>query len=297
MKLMLAGAAGQLGWELRRALAPLGEIAAFARTDLDLSDAAALQRAVRALQPDVIVNAAAYTAVDRAETETQAARLINAVAPGVLAEEARRCGALLVHYSTDYVFDGGKSDPYREDDAARPLNAYGRSKLEGEEAVRASACRHFILRTGWMYGARGSNFFTTMLRLAREREELRVVADRRGAPTWSRLVAGTTALLLAGQSALGERAPPGTYHLAAAGETSWHGFAEAILAAARARGAALRARRAIPVPAAEYPLPAQRPPNSLLCCDKLARDYRLRLPDWRSSFELFMEEQSLRGLP
>ena len=267
MRILLAGRNGQVGWELLKALAPLGEILAPGRAQLDLGDAARLREAVRVANADVIVNAAAYTAVDRAESERDAAFAVNAAAPGVLAEEAKKSGALLVHYSTDYVFDGEKPAPYVEEDAPNPLNVYGASKLAGERAIAASGCRHLILRTSWVYGPRGSNFMLTMLRLARERPELRVVDDQVGAPTSSLAIARATAQLL-------RPGAHGTYHLSAAGHTSWCGFARAILA---------RAGIATPVAAirtADYPTPARRPRNSRLNCARLRADFGLALAPW-----------------
>jgi len=281
-RLLVTGRNGQVGWELARTLAPLGEVIAFDRAGLDLADPDRLRAAVRDTRPDVIVNAAAYTAVDRAETETESALAINAVAPGILAEEAKRCGALLVHYSTDYVFDGSKKLPYAEGDAPSPINAYGRSKLAGEQAIQACGCRHLILRTSWVYGLRGNNFLRTMLRLAAERNELRVVDDQCGAPTWSRMIAQATALALARQDA----PESGIYHLSAAGRTSWHGFAAAILAAQGWQG------QLAAIPTRDYPLPAARPANSSLANDKLAAAFGLKLPDWDRSLALCLADRS-----
>lgn len=267
MRILLTGATGQVGWELRRTLAPLGEVKAFDRFGLDLADTPVLVATVRALQPEVIVNAAAYTAVDKAEAERDLAFAINATAPRVLAEEAKRIGALLVHYSTDYVFDGEKADPYVESDATRPINAYGASKLAGEQAIQKSACRHLILRTSWVYGPRGKNFYLTMLRLARERPELKVVDDQVGAPTSSLEIARATAMLL-GKSA------QGLYHMTAAGETSWYGFARAILERLGI------ATPVVAIPTAEYPTPAKRPRNSRLDCARLRSEHGVSLAHW-----------------
>ena len=272
MRILLTGATGQVGWELRKTLAPLGEVRVFDRFGLDLADAPVLVATVRALQPDVVVNAAAYTAVDKAEAERDLAFAVNATAPRVLAEEARRIGALLVHYSTDYVFDGEKADPYVEEDATRPINAYGASKLAGEQAILASGCRHLILRTSWVYGPRGKNFYLTMLRLARERPELKVVDDQVGAPTSSLEIARATATLLA-------KGSQGLYHMSAAGETTWCGFARAILE---------RAGSATPVVAirtAEYPTPAKRPRNSRLDCSKLRAEHGVSLAPWERALD------------
>lgn len=277
MKILLTGSAGQLGRELKRSLAPLGDLIACDRRQLDLADPDALRNAVRDLAPTVIVNAAAYTAVDKAETETSLAEAINATAPGLLAEEAKRLGARLIHYSTDYVFDGTKASAYREGDATTPLSTYGRSKRQGELAIAASGARHLVLRTSWVYGLHGANFMKTMLRLGRERDELRVVGDQVGAPTWTRHLADATALILAGH-----RTAEGLYHLAAAGETSWHGYAEAIFAEARAIGLLEKSPKVHLITTAEYPLPAPRPANSRLDCTGLSSDFGLALPDWRT---------------
>ena len=277
MKILLTGGAGQLGRELKRSLAPLGELITCDRRQLDLADPDALRTAVRDAAPTVIVNAAAYTAVDKAETESGLADAINAAAPGLLAEEARRLGARLIHYSTDYVFDGSKASPYREDDATTPLSTYGRSKRQGELAIAASGARHLVLRTSWVFGLHGANFMKTMLRLGRERDELRVVGDQVGAPTWTRHLADATALILAGRSTA-----EGLYHLAAGGETSWHGYAEAIFAEARATGLLEKSPTVHRITTAEYPLPAPRPANSRLDCARFSADFGLALPDWRT---------------
>ena len=281
MKILLTGCGGQLGRELKRSLACLGEVVACNQRQLDLAQADALRAAVRAMAPAVIVNAAAYTAVDKAEAEPVAADAINAVAPGILAEEAKRLGALLIHYSTDYVFDGSRTTAYTEDDSPAPLSAYGRSKLGGEQAIAASGVRHLIFRTSWVYGLHGANFMKTMLRLGREWDELRaplrVVGDQIGAPTWTRHLADATAQILARRDA-----PGGLYHLAAAGETSWHGYAEAIFAEAQAAGLLEQSPVVHRITSADYPLPAARPANSRLDCSRFQRDFGLALPDWRT---------------
>lgn len=287
MNILLTGVKGQVGWELRRTLAPLGRVTAVDRAELDLADPDAIRAGVHALKPRVIVNPAAYTAVDRAESEAEQARAINAVAPAVLAEEAKRCGAILVHYSTDYVFDGSKPGPYLEDDPANPLNVYGATKWEGEEAIRASGVRHLILRTSWVYGTRGQNFLLTMQRLMRERAELKIVDDQIGAPTWSRLIAEATAQILAqclSPARGADRPEPwGTYHLTCGGETAWYGFAQAI---AELGGFSTRL---LPIPSSDYPTPARRPANSRLDNGKLARNFGLRLPDWREALALCLQ--------
>jgi dTDP-4-dehydrorhamnose reductase len=277
MKILLTGCAGQLGRELKRSLASLGEVVACDRRQIDLADPDAVRDAVRAIAPEAIVNAAAYTAVDNAEAEPATAGAINTVAPGILADEAKRLGALLVHYSTDYVFDGAKPTPYIEDDVTAPLSAYGRSKRDGDLAIAASGARYLILRTSWVYGLHGANFMKTMLRLAREHDELRVVDDQIGAPTWTRHLADATAMILAR-----DETPQGVYHLAAAGETSWHGYAEAIVAEARVAGLLEKLPGVRRITSADYPLPALRPTNSRLDCSRFHRDFGLALPDWRT---------------
>ena len=294
MKILLLGRNGQLGWELQRALAPLGEVVALDRHSQplrgDLSQPDALAATVQAVRPALIVNAAAYTAVDRAESEPDLAGNINATAPAVLAREAAAVGATLVHYSSDYVFDGSGTEPRSEDAPTGPLNAYGRSKLEGEQLIRASGCRHLILRTSWVYAARGGNFAKTMLRLAAEREQLRVVDDQIGAPTGADLLADVTAHALRLLAAQPELA--GTYHAVAAGATSWHGYARFVIEWARAAGRPIKvAPGAIePVPASAYPLPAPRPLNSRLAAHKLEAAFGLRMPPWQQGVERMLRE-------
>ena len=292
LSILLIGSTGQVGWELARTLMPLGRVMVPERSQCDLSSLDTLTALVNALQPDVIVNAAAYTAVDKAEEETNLAMTVNARAPGALAAAARRHGALLVHYSTDYVFDGRKAGAYSEADAPNPDSVYGRSKLAGEEAVRAAGADHLIFRTSWVFAARGKNFLRTILRLAGEREELRIVADQFGAPTSARLIAEVTALVL--QQDLARRKnggfESGTFNLTAAGETSWHGFAGAIVTAARARGAELKCRTLVPITTAEYPLPAARPANSRLSGARLAERYGLNMPEWECCMHLCLAE-------
>ena len=273
MRILLTGRNGQVGWELERALAPLGEVIALDRARLDLSDAAAIQRVVRDTRPEIIVNAAAYTAVDRAESESALASTVNAVAPSVFAEEARRSGALLVHYSTDYVFDGEKSTPYVEEDATHPLNVYGRTKLEGERAIEGSGCRHLILRTAWVYGPRGHNFLRTVLRLARERSELRMVDDQIGAPTSAAAIARATAEMLR------RAGPEGLFHMTASGEVSWRGFAEAIVASNHLQV------RVVGIASQDYPAAARRPRYSLLDNGKLRSAYGLALGSWQHQLD------------
>ena len=283
MRILLTGRTGQVGWELERSLSPHGQVFAFDHASLDLADPDQIVARVREVKPGLIVNAAAYTAVDRAESEPQLTMQINGAAPGILAEEAKRLGALLVHYSTDYVFDGAKPAPYLETDSPNPINVYGRSKLEGERAIQASGCRHLILRTSWIYGMRGNNFLLTILRLAREHPELRVVDDQIGAPTWCRDLATATAQL-ANETAAGKA--EGLYHLTAAGATSWCGFAREIL---RVSGSHTPIRA---ISAREYAAPAKRPANSLLSSATIAARWKLRLPEWQNSLAACHREAS-----
>lgn len=294
MKILLTGANGQVGWELARSLMPLGQVVALDRAAGDLSRPDSLARVVAAHAPDVIVNAAAYTAVDKAEAEEGLATTINGIAPGELARAAKSIGALLIHYSTDYVFDGTKPGPYSEDDPVAPLNAYGRSKLAGEAAIRASGCDHLILRTTWVFAARGGNFVRTMLRLGAEREQLRVVADQIGAPTWARNIADATAQII-GLSRCERRTgtfTSGAFNLSSAGETSWHGFAEAIFATARSAwpDLALKVAAVEPIPASAYPTPAARPANSRLAPARLAERFGVAMPHWQDALQRCIEE-------
>jgi dTDP-4-dehydrorhamnose reductase len=287
-RILLVGKIGQVGWELRRTLAPMARVTCVDFPEIDLTSGDSIRRWVRETRPDIVINAAAYTAVDKAESEPDKAMKINGVAPGILAEEAKKLRALLVHYSTDYVFDGAKTEPYVETDAPNPLGAYGRTKLAGDEAVRAVGGAHLIFRLCWVYGARGQNFMLTMMRLARERETLRVVGDQVGCPTWSRMIAETTALALRQAVAAGNwDAFTGTYHLASSGVTSWHGFAKAIIALMPAEGKKCSMVEAITT--AEYPTPTRRPAYSVLNCDKLQRAFGLRLPHWEESLKQVLE--------
>lgn len=282
MKILLTGASGQVGYELQRSLQGLGEVIAVDRARMDLADLDQVRSVVRAVRPNLIVNPAAYTAVDKAESEPALARTINALAPAVLAEEAKALGAAMVHYSTDYVFDGTREGAYVETDQPNPVSVYGRTKLEGEQAIAAAGIPHLILRTSWVYGMRGKNFLLTMLRLASEREELRVVNDQHGAPTWSRTIAEITSLVLARSPEQGwwER-NSGIYHLTSAGTTTWFQFATAIMEQAQ------RDCRLIPIKSEEYPQPAARPANSSLNCEKLTRQV-ITLPEWRRALALCM---------
>ena len=290
--ILLTGATGQVGWELARALMPLGTVVAPARTQCDLARPDTLGRIVDGISPEIIVNAAAYTAVDKAEAEPALAMTVNADAAGELAKAARRHGALFVQYSTDYVFDGRKVGAYAESDAPNPLSVYGRTKLAGETAVCDSGVDHLILRTSWVYGARGRNFLRTIMQLASDEAQLRIVDDQTGAPTWSRLIAETTALALHHDVA---RRRAGAFesavlHLTAAGSTSWHGFAGAIVAGARASGVPLKCSEVVAIATSEYPVAASRPANSELSNAKLEDRYGLEMPAWTRGLELCLAE-------
>ena len=284
MRFLLIGANGQVGWELKHSLAPLGEVVALYRRDLDMTDAGKIRECVTRVAPDVIVNAAAYTAVDRAESEPDLSMSVNGTAPGVLAEEAKRRRVLLVHYSTDYVFDGAKAEPYVEEDAPNPQNVYGKTKLAGEEAIRSVNCNHLIFRTSWVYGTRGGNFFLTIRRLAREREELRVVDDQIGAPTWSRTIAESTAAVLAQGFNRSEGffgffdARKGVYHLTAGGRTSWFGFAQRIVESVPENER--KVQRILPIRTKDYPCKALRPLNSVLNNGKLEKCFGIAQTPW-----------------
>lgn len=294
MRILLLGCRGQVGWELSRSLVPLGEVVALDQPDVDLARPEGMREAVGSAAPDVVVNAAAFTAVDRAEEEEALAMRVNSESVAELARAAAARGALLVHYSTDYVFDGSGVRPWTEADRPAPLNAYGRSKLAGELAVAASGCRHLLLRTSWVYAARGHNFVRTVLRLAAEREGLRVIADQHGAPASAEFLADVTALMVARTAVAspGSDALLGTYHVAPRGETSWHGIAVHAVARAAALGAVLRATPGAitPIPAVDYPLPAPRPANSRLCVDKVERAFGIRCPDWRCHLDRAVAE-------
>lgn len=292
VRILLTGKNGQVGWELQRALAPLGEVIALGRRQLDLSKPGQIRNVVREIKPGLIVNAAAYTAVDQAEAEPETAMAINGIAPGILAEEAKRLNAPIVHYSTDYVFDGSKTVPYTEDDEPNPLNVYGRTKLEGERAVQSVGAPHLIFRVSWVYGMRGKNFLLTILRLAQERKELTVVDDQTGAPTWSRLIAEATSQILA-QTHLNFSGKEGIYNLSAGGHTSWYGFARAILENYRTAvpGACLLpAEKIKPVKSADYPTKARRPFNSRMDCARICSTFNISLPDWLEGLKMVLED-------
>lgn len=282
-RILITGTNGQVGFELKRALAPLGEVIALTRQEMDLTDPASILAALNRYQPAIIVNPAAYTAVDKAETEVELAMAVNAHAPGMMAEWAKQHDALLIHYSTDYVFDGTKDGAYGEDDAANPQSVYGRSKWEGEEGIRARTAHHLILRTSWVVGAHGGNFLKTILRLAHERNSLNVVADQIGTPTPAALIADVTAQLISRYRLPTDQFNYGTYHLTASGETSWFDYARFVVRLAEQQRYPLRlAASAIrPIPTSGYPLPAPRPANSRLDCSKLSRHFGLVLPHWQ----------------
>jgi dTDP-4-dehydrorhamnose reductase len=293
MKILLTGKNGQLGFELQRALAPLGEVIAVGSQDCDLADADALRALVRRVAPDVIVNPAAYTAVDKAESDQDRAFAVNAQAPAILGEEGAKLGALVLHYSTDYVFDGTKTGAYSEDDTPAPQSVYGRSKLEGELGLAAANAKHLVLRTSWVVGAHGGNFAKTMLRLAAERERLTVVADQFGAPTSAALLADLSAHLIR-QHVLAQGAafPYGTYHVTASGETNWHAYARFVISEAIAAGKVLKANAAAvaPLTTADYPTPAKRPANSRLATHRFSTTFGLRLPDWQDGVRHVLQQ-------
>jgi dTDP-4-dehydrorhamnose reductase len=285
-KILIFGRVGQVGWELRHKLACLGDVSNVDFPEIDFSKPDTVRSAIRTAEPTVIVNAAAYTAVDKAEATPDPAYAINATGPGLIAEEAKRLGALMVHYSTDYVYDGSKPGPWVEDDRPNPLNVYGASKLAGDEAIAAVGGDHLILRTSWVYGARGSNFLLTMLRLAKERPELRIVDDQTGSPTTSECIAQATAAILAQvltPSGRGLDGRSGTYHLTNSGTTTWFGFAREFLAAQPV------CPKLTPIPASEYPVPAKRPVNSVLSCQKLADTFGVHMPSWQLGLNLVLE--------
>ena len=297
-RILLLGKNGQVGWELQRCLVSLGEVTAVGRAEVDFADVDALRSCVRRVEPTLVVNAAAYTAVDKAESEADLAAQVNGVAPGVLAEEAKRTGALLVHYSTDYVFDGRSRDPYSEESPTCPLGVYGRTKLAGEEAIRAQAAPHLIFRTSWVYGTRGRNFLLTMARLFREGKALRVVDDQLGSPTWCRWIADATGHILASRILNGDRpvdafeSSSGTYNLSAASETSWHGFAQAIVdRLCEIDGGVSEANRVVtPIPTSEFPTPAERPQFSVLSKACIEAEFGLRVPSWQEQLHLCLGE-------
>jgi dTDP-4-dehydrorhamnose reductase len=301
-KILITGRDGQLGFELRRTLASLGQVVAVDIDNINFCDVDAVRRYVRELRPDIIANAAAYTAVDRAETERETAHILNAEIPGVLARDLQAYGGkLIIHYSTDYVFNGCATNPYSEIDPPDPVNAYGESKLAGEQAVLRAGAPHIIMRTEWLYATRGSNFLLTVLRLAREGKPLRVISDQLGAPTWARMLAEATAAVAAQfiQAPGDANSRSGVYHATAAGQTSWHGFTQAILEETLQRLQRLKLpiewcvnalHSLTPIPTSEYPTPARRPAYSVLCNDKLERVFGVRLPDWRTQLQMALED-------
>lgn len=294
MKVLLLGAGGQVGWELQRSLAPLGEVVALDRQSAslcgDLGNLQGLMETVQQVRPDVIVNAAAHTAVDKAESEAELAHTLNALAPGVLAQEAARLGALLVHYSTDYVFDGSGTRPWREDDATGPLSVYGQTKLDGERLIQAACPNHLIFRTSWVYAARGGNFAKTMLRLGQERERLSVIDDQFGAPTGADLLADVTAHAI--RQVLHRRQDAGLYHLVAGGETTWNGYAKYVLGQAKQASPAINIKvvEVAAVATSAFPTPARRPHNSRLDTSRLQATFGLSLPDWQRGVARMLTE-------
>ncbi|MBK4733384.1 dTDP-4-dehydrorhamnose reductase [Noviherbaspirillum pedocola] len=285
MKILLTGKNGQVGYELERSLQHLGTIVSLDRAQMDLANRDEIRSVIRETRPDIIINPAAYTTVDKAESEPDLAMLINGVAPGIMAEEAEKIGAAMIHYSTDYVFDGTKDGAYTENDAPNPLNVYGKSKLAGEDAVRVAGSNHLIFRTSWVYGARGKNFLQTILRLAKEREEIRIVNDQCGAPTWSRSIAEATAYVVAQHlnrttGKVDFRGAAGVYHLTAQGATTWFGFAKTIFQNSQAEQP-----RLLPITTEQYPVAAPRPKNSKLSCELFMRKF-CHLPDWESALLL-----------
>lgn len=295
MKILLTGKNGQVGWELERSLQALGQVFAFDHAGLDLANPDSIRTVIRDVKPDLIVNPAAYTAVDKAESEPDLAMAVNGVAPGIIAEEAKRLDAALIHYSTDYVFDGTKPEPYTEDDAPNPINVYGKTKLAGERAIQAVGVPHLIFRTSWVYGMRGKNFLLTILRLAKERDELKIIDDQIGAPTWCRNIADATANVLTHATAKGNTkwkegpaADGGIYNMTASGDTSWFGFASAAIKLAH-RHAPLRVKL-VPIPSEAYPAAARRPKNSRLAGGALMARFCTALPNWRGGMALSLAE-------
>ena len=288
MKILLLGKNGQLGWELSKRLLSLGDVVALDRSQCDLSTPEVIPKVIQEIKPDIVVNAAAYTAVDKAEEEEEAANIINGHSVAVLAEQAKKHHALLIHYSTDYVFDGLKSSPYTEEDTPCPINAYGRSKLLGEQAIQKSGVQYLIFRTSWVYAARGNNFIKTMLRLASERDELKVISDQIGAPTSATLIADVTVEVIRQLTSKSQsKSISELYHLAASGETSWFGFARLLIESAILNGQHLKLSPdcVVPISTAEYTLPAKRPSNSRLDTTKLRADYRISIPKWEEQVE------------
>ncbi|MBH8564376.1 dTDP-4-dehydrorhamnose reductase [Nostoc sp. CENA67] len=292
MKILLTGITGQIGWELQRTLMTVGEVIPVRRNEMDLTQPNSISGTIQQVKPDLIVNPAAYTAVDKAESEPELAMAINGIAPGIMAESAKKVGAALIHYSTDYVFDGANTTPYTESDKPNPQNIYGKTKLVGEQAIASSGVPHLILRTSWVYGLRGKNFLLTMQKLAQEREEIKVVADQIGAPTWSRVIAETTAQILSqARHHVSDFlvSKGGLYHLTASGQTSWYTFAQAIFAH-DVQHSERKLQNLIAITSKEYPTAAKRPAYSLLISQKLSNTFGLFLPDWQKTLELVLSE-------
>lgn len=287
-KILLTGVSGQVGWELQRTLAPLGQVVSLNSQKLNLENPETIRQIVREIKPHIIVNPAAYTAVDLAEIQKDLCFAINAHAPGILAEEAKRLKSFLIHYSTDYVFDGKSTSPYTEEQPTNPINTYGQSKLKGEQAIQEVGCNHLILRTSWVYGMRGKNFLLTMLKLAKDKDQLRIVFDQVGAPTWSRMIAQATAQMLAVCIADPDRLAEltGIYHLVARGQTNWSEFAEAIFLLNKENHPDAKIPRVTKIKTSEYPTPALRPLNSILSQDKLKSNFGLVMPHWHDALKL-----------
>lgn len=290
-KILITGCNGQVGWELQRSLAPLGKIFAFDRFSLDLSNKDTIRQTVRSINPNIIVNAGAYTAVDKAENDFEMSLALNGTAPEILAEEAKRINAILIHYSTDYVFDGSADDSYHERSPTNPLNAYGKTKLAGETAIQVVGGNYLILRTSWVYASRGKNFLLTMLKLAKERDTLKIVQDQIGAPTWSRMIAEATAYILSQTFFSRHNNIWGIYNLTCSGKTSWLGFADAIFRLhSKKYPGVFNSPKLIGIPSSDYPTPTLRPKNSLLCPLKLQKTFCVHMPDWEKALELCMAE-------
>lgn len=287
--ILLTGSRGQIGWELKRTLATLGRVFSYDKETLDLADPSRIKALIREIKPQVIVNAGAYTAVDVAEKEEALSLAINGTAPGVFAEEAKKINALLVHYSTDYVFDGSSKTPYREENSSSPINAYGRTKLQGEKNILSVGGSHLILRTAWVYGLRGKNFLLTMLRLAKERRELKIVNDQMGTPNWSRMLAEATAQMILQVINATEKDLSGIYHLSSSGQTTWAEFAEAIFDEYQKLQPAFSKPSIIKIPSSDYPTPAIRPKYSVLCNEKTMKTFKLHMPDWKEALKLCLE--------
>lgn len=292
--ILVTGKNGQVGWELQRSLQSLGKVVAVNREHLNLSDSDNVREVIRKIQPDIIVNAAAYTAVDKAEEEQELAYQINAISPGVMAEEAKKISALLIHYSTDYVFNGQSNIAYTETDIPDPINIYGKSKLAGEKAIQDSGCDYLILRTSWVFSSRGHNFLLSMLKFSQEQERLKIVSDQIGSPTSANFIANATSQIICKTRTrhLQKEFPSGIYNLVSSGKTTWHGFASSIIETAQATISSLKiaTKEILPIPTSEYPTPAKRPLNSLLSTERIQKEFGVYSPDWQEQMKLSIEE-------